>query len=98
MINSGKPRLLYFILFPAVIAAVDAWFQRQKNVLNKMFQLLTWSTVTVAFLRFTTAHGFSDLSGLSLPEIIFSRFFVHIVFLASALFISLLPYLIIKEI
>jgi hypothetical protein len=82
-------RLALIISMTLGVAILTAWFRHRKNILNKMFLLLTWSTVIVAFLRFFYQEGVSEVSGLSLYEMIFGRFFVQIIFLTSAVIITI---------
>jgi len=71
-----------------VVAVLTAWGRHQKNVINWMFQLLTWSTVFVALMRLFHEQDMAELSGLSIGEITIGKLIVHIIFITSALFIS----------
>ena len=82
-------RLVMIIAMTLVVAILTTWFRHRKNILNKMFLLLTWSTVIVAFLRFFYQEGVSEVSDLSLYEMILGRFFVQIIFLTSAMIITI---------
>ena len=83
-------RLALVLLMTFVISALTAWFQRRKNINKNMFLLLVWSTVFVAFLRFFNQPGSLKISGLSFSELILERFFVHLVFLTSAVIATVL--------
>jgi hypothetical protein len=47
-----------------------------------------WSCTIVAFLRLGFFEKSTEISGMSLIKLIVGKFFVHIVFLASAVYIS----------
>lgn len=81
-------RMMIVAAMTIVVAVFTAWGRHKKNILNWMFQLLVWSTVTVAFMRLLHSQDFSDLSGLPLSEIVGGRLIVHVIFLLSAIFIS----------
>jgi hypothetical protein len=85
-------RVAVIFIMTFVIAALTAWFQRSKNILHKMLLLLVWSTVTVAFLRLFTGPGIFNISGLSFWEMVCGRFFVHIIFLTSALVVTVVSF------
>jgi hypothetical protein len=90
-------RMMLVSAMTLVVAIFTAWGRHLKNILNWMFQLLTWSTVSVAFLRLFHEVEISKLSGLAPGEIIFGRFFVHVIFIASAVIISWLSYRLAKD-
>ena len=79
------------------VALLTSWLQRQKNSLHNLFLLLIWSTVFIAFLRLTIKPETLILSGLSMAEIVFDRFFVDIVFTASAIYMSLISWKIMRK-
>lgn len=86
-------RVAVIFIMTFVIAALTSWIQRSKNVLHKMLLLLVWSTVTVAFLRLFTGPEIFNISGLSFCELVCGRFFVHIIFLTSALAVTVISFL-----
>ena len=86
-------RVAVIFIMTFVIAALTAWFQRSKNILHKMLLLLVWSTVTVAFLRLFTEPEIFHISGLSFCELVCGRFFVHIIFVTSALVVTVISFL-----
>jgi hypothetical protein len=71
-----------------VVALFTAWGRFKKNILNWMFQVLIWSTVSVAFMRLFHSQDMSDLAGLPITEILGGKLAVHVIFLFSALFVS----------
>jgi hypothetical protein len=81
-------RVALVLIVTFVVFAFTAWFRRRKNMVQKMFLLLVWSTVFVAFLRFVNQPEIFNISELSFRELIMERFFVHIVFLTSAVIVS----------
>ncbi len=77
------------IFVPTLIVGVStAYIRRGKNVLHNLFLLIVWSTVIVAFLRLTVNTEVLNVTGLSFCEIVCEKFFVHITFTLSALFVS----------
>lgn len=86
--NSSITGLLLILLLTLVVSMLTAWFQRRQNLLQNLFLLLIWSTMSVAFLRLAIKSELLNISGLSICEIVCGRFFVHIVFTVSAIFIS----------
>jgi hypothetical protein len=78
----------FILITTLVVSVLTAWLQRRKNIVKNMFLLLVWSTVVVAFLRFLYQPGILKIAGLSFRQLILERFFVHIVFLTSALIIT----------
>lgn len=81
-------RFAIIVVFTTVVALLTAYFQRHAKVIRNMFLLLIWSSMLIAFLRLALNPDVFNVSGLSVCEIICGRFFVHLVFLLSALFIS----------
>jgi hypothetical protein len=71
-----------------IVAVFTAWGRHQKKLLNWMMQLLTWSTVAVAFMRLFYEQDMAELSVLPLSEVVYGKLIVHIIFFVSALFIS----------
>jgi hypothetical protein len=71
-----------------LVFLLTAYFQRHKNQLHTLFLLLVWSTVAVAWWRFAFKTEILNFSGLSFCRIICERFFVHIIFTASAIYVS----------
>jgi hypothetical protein len=90
-------RVAVIFIMTFVIAALTSWFKRSKNTLHKMLLLLVWSTVTVAFLRLFTGPEIFNISGLSFCELVCGRFFVHIIFLTSALVVTVISFRKIRE-
>ena len=89
--KSMVPAQLAMILSSTlIVSALTLWFQRRKKVLHELFLLLTWSTVSVAFLRFFTTGKNLNIGDISFCEIVCGRFFVPLVFLASAMAITLI--------
>ena len=86
--GSSVTGLALILIMTLVVAVLTAWFQRRKDSLHALFLLLIWSTVMVAFLRLGIKPEVFNISGLPLCEIVCGRFFVHIVFTASAIYIS----------
>ena len=84
--------IFIILLTSFIVAILTAWYQHRKNPLHHLFLLLVWSTVFVAFMRLTLNPGTLNLTGLSLAEIILGRFFVHLIFLTSAIFVSWTSY------
>ena len=88
---SDSPFTLPFIIVivsTLLVALCAAWFRRHGNVIRNMFLLLTWSCMIVAFIRLTLSPKVFDLTGISPVNFVFGRFFVHIVFLLSAGYIT----------
>jgi hypothetical protein len=90
-------RMMLVSALTLAVAIITAWGRHHKNILNWMFQVLTWSTVLVAFLRLFHETEISELSGMSPGELVFGRFIVHIIFITSALIISWLSYRMVKD-
>jgi len=88
--------LLIFLMISAV-SILTAWFQRKFQIIRNMFFLLVWSCMAVAFIRLGLFEKPADIAGLSLIKLIFGKFFVHIIFALSAIFISLFSYRISKN-
>ena len=82
--------LVFIITF--IVASLTAFYQRSKYKLHNLFLILVWSTVLVAFLRFAINTKIPNISELSISELLFRIFFVHIVFMMSALFVSWISY------
>jgi hypothetical protein len=85
-------RATLVLLMTFLVSALTAWFHRRKKIIQNMFLLLVWSTVFVAFLRFLNQPEILHIEHLSFPELIFERFFVHIVFLTSAVIASVISF------
>lgn len=82
--------LYFFLIFlmNLVVAVLTAYLQRHTGVIRNMFLLLVWSCMVVAFLRLGLNPKELDVSGLSACELFCGRFFVHIIFTLSALYIT----------
>jgi len=89
--------LTLILIMTLIVAILTAWFQRRRNLLHNLFLLLIWSTITVAFLRLWIKPELLNISGLSFCEIVCGRFFVHIVFTVSAIYISWISFRIMKK-
>ena len=72
------------------VSLLTSWIRSQKNSLHKLFLLLIWSTVLIAYLRLAIKPERLNISGLSLVEIVYDRFFVDIIFTLSAIYLSFL--------
>jgi hypothetical protein len=81
-------RMAIVAAMTVIVALFTAWGNHKKNPLNWMFQVLIWSTVSVAFMRLFHSQNMSALTGLPLIEILGGKLVVHVIFLFSALFIS----------
>ncbi len=81
------PFLLIFGL-SAVVALFIAYFQRKENGLYNLFLVLVWSCLVVVFLRFRLEISSHPSEGFSLLNFVFGTYFVHIVFLSSAVYIT----------
>lgn len=89
--DTGSPFTLYFLLIlimTSVVSLLTAYFQRKENLIRNMFLLLVWSCTIVAFLRLGFFEKPLEITGMSLLKLIVGKFFVHLVFLASAIYIS----------
>lgn len=89
--DTNSPFTLYFLLIlimTATVSLLTAYFQRKESVIRNMFLLLVWACMIVAFLRFGFFEKPTEISGMSLLKLIIGKFFVHIVFLVSAIYIS----------
>jgi hypothetical protein len=88
---------LVFLLTLAV-GLIAGSIQRHKNQVYKLFLLLVWSTVAVAWWRFAYKTDILNFTGLSFSQALLERFFVHIVFTASAFYCSWISCKRVKEI
>jgi len=89
--DTNTPFTVYFLLIlimTSVVSLLTAYFQRKENLIRNMFLLLVWSCAIVAFLRLGFFEKPGQISGMSLFKLIVGKFFVHLVFLASAIYIS----------
>lgn len=80
--------LAFILLMTAIVALLNAFFQRRRNLLHNLFMLLVWSTVTISFLRLFINPESLNISGLSFCRIVCGKFIVDIIFLLSALVVS----------
>lgn len=88
---ANSPFTLYFFLIflmTASVATLTAWFQRRENSPRNLFLLLVWACMVVAFLRLGFFEKPSDVAGLSFVKLVVGKFFVHLVFAASAIYVS----------
>ena len=81
-------RFLYIFALTAIIAVLAALIQKRKNNVKNMFLLLVISTLVVAFLRLCLNPELFEISGLSFCQLVCGRFFVHLIFLSSALWVA----------
>jgi len=89
--DANSPFTLYFLLIllmTAIVSAFTVYFQRRKNLVRNLFLLLVWSCTIVAFLRLGFFEKPAEISGMSFMQLVFGKFFVHIVFAVSAIYIS----------
>ena len=89
--DTNSPFTLYFLLIllmTAIVSAFTAYLQRRENLIRNMFLLLVWSCVAVAFLRLGFFEKPAEISGMSFLQLVVGKFFVHIVFAVSAIYVS----------
>ena len=91
------PSFLYILSSSTIVALATYYLQRHANILHRMFLLLIWSTVAVAFSRLTLKPELLNLEGLSIADLVFGRFFVHLVFTISAIYCTWLSFVILKK-
>ncbi len=87
----ASPFTLYFLLVflsTLLVGLGTAWLQRKNHSVRNLFLLLVWSCMAVAFLRLGFFENPLQVEGLSLCGLVCGKFFVHLVFVASAIFIS----------
>ena len=82
-------QLIIAAVITMIVAYLVAKYKNGKSVNNSMFQILVWSTITIAF----ASLGFDLLLEGGLKEagfanLIVRTFFVHVVFLSSAIYAS----------
>jgi hypothetical protein len=90
-VATSSPFTIYFaliFLMTFIVGALTAYFQRRRQLILNMFLLLVWSCMVVAFLRFGFFEKPAEISGLSVCKLICGKFFVHILFALSAIYIS----------
>jgi hypothetical protein len=85
------------LLSSLIVALLTARYQRMKLPVHHLFRVLVWSTVAVAFMRLALQPEIFNLTGSSVAEFLFRRFFVHLMFLTSAIFVSWISTRITKE-
>ena len=82
-------QLIVAVAITLIVAYLVAKYRIGNNVNNSMFQILVWSTVTIAFASISfdllLEGGLKETDFLHL---LVRTFFVHIVFLSSAIFVS----------
>lgn len=86
--NSFTLYLSLISLMILIVGVLTAWFQRNVNIIRNMFLLLVWSCMVVAFLRLGLVEKSAGDSIQSWCEYICGKYFVHIVFTLSALYIT----------
>lgn len=89
--TANSPFTVYFLLIlvmTAVVAALTAYFQRKEKLIKNMFLILVGACMLVAFLRLGFFEKPGEVSGMTLLKLIVGKFFVHLVFLASAIYIT----------
>jgi hypothetical protein len=90
-VDTNSPLTLYFlfiVLSISVVAFQTAYFQRKPNVKRNLFLLLVWACIVVAFLRLGFFEKPTEISGMSLIKIVVRKFFDHLVFLSSAIYVT----------
>jgi len=98
--STDTPFTLYFFmifLMTLIVGLLTAWVQRRKKILRNMFLVLIGSCMTVAFIRLGLNPKDLNVSGLSICELVCGRFFVHLMFTLSAIYISLISFQISNE-
>jgi hypothetical protein len=89
--STDSPFSLYFLLIflmNLTVGVLTAYFQRNDKIIRNMFLLMVWSCMVVAFIRLGLFEKPADVAGLSLFQLIFGKFFVHLIFALSALYIT----------
>jgi hypothetical protein len=89
--STDTPFSVYFLLIflmNLTVGVLTAYFQRNDKIIRNMFLLLVWSCMVVAFIRLGLFEKPADVAGLSLCKLICGKFFVHIIFALSALYIT----------
>ena len=79
---------LFILGMSAVVALLVDYFQPKENGLFNLFMIMVWSCLVVAFLRLRLEISHNPAEDFSLFNFIFGTYFVHIVFLSSAVYIS----------
>ena len=79
---------LFIFGMSTIVALLVAYFQRKENGLSNLFSILVWSCLVIAFLRLRIEIATHPSEGFSLLTFIFGTYFVHIVFLSSAVYIT----------
>jgi hypothetical protein len=90
-LNPWSPFTIHFLwvfLMTASVALLTAYYSRRENSVVNLFLLLIWSCIAVSLLRLVFLSGSLSVSGMSLNEIIFRRFFVDIFFILSAIAVT----------
>ncbi len=90
-------RFALIFVMSLLVSLLIAIFERFKNSLHPLFLLLIWSTFIVAFLRLAYSSEILNVSGLSICALICDKFFVHIIFLLSAVYASWISFQIGKK-
>jgi hypothetical protein len=88
---ANNPFTLYFafiLLMNLIVGLLTAYFQRKNHIIRNMFLLLVWSCLVVAFLRLGLFEKSGNGAELTICGLICRKYFVHIVFALSALYIS----------
>jgi len=89
--NRNSPFTLYFLTIIAmnlIVATLAAMVQRGSELIRNMFLLIVWSCMVIAFIRLTLSPEVFRFDQVSVCEIFCGRFFVHLVFLTSAIYMS----------
>lgn len=82
-------QIIVVLVLTMIVAYLVAHYRRGKNVNNSMFQILIWSTMTIAFTHLSFSIFLENaLLATGFLYLIIHVFFVHIVFLSSAIYTS----------
>lgn len=93
--STDTPFTLYFLmifLMTLIVGLLTAWFQRREKILRNMFLVLTGACMVVAFIRLGLLEKSNDTASLSFFVFVCRRYFVHIIFTLSAIYISWISY------
>jgi hypothetical protein len=87
----SSPFTLYFLLIflsALLVGLCTARLQRKDHPVRNLFLLLIWSCMGIAFLRLGFFENPGQVKGLTLCGLVCGKFFVHLIFLVSAVYIS----------
>ena len=89
--NIWSPFTMHFFwvaMMTLGVGVLTAWFRRQPNQIVNLFLVLIWSCIAVSLLRLYFLSGSLSVSGLSITEILFRRFFTDFFFLWMAILLT----------